>query len=743
VKLKLLPAAIRATFYSAGAFAGVMPAYATTDIAAAEPAAAESAADAAAATPTAPTASDEAASPDAVEMTPIEVEGQRDERYLTGRTRVGRQEQSPHDIPQSVSVVGEQLMLDRGAYSMREALRNVAGLTFNAGEGGRIGDNITIRGYSVVGDLYLDGMRDAAQYNREVFNLEQIDVLRGSSSMLYGRGSTGGVVNQASKLPKLEPEREASLASGSDGYYRLLTDYNEVVSPTSAARVNAMLTDAQSFREGVETSRWGVAPAYRFGIGEANEGHAAVYYLKDDNVPDMGVPYDPFTHEPIGVPVTRFYGFPDTDREENDTRIVTAGFTHRFAADTQVRTLLRHADYQRQLYASAPRLALATGETAVSDSTVMNRQRQWRGSEEQTITSQTDFTSGFDTGTFGLEMLVGVEILSEQADRWTNGPVGGTNPTGTVGDPNNHPVQAVDYGAQQALRRDPNSYDSLTYGVYAQDLVRFLPSWKLLLGARYDRSNADYDRSTAGDLARTEAVWSWRTGLLFQPLDTHTYYVSYGTSYNPSAELYQLDDRGANTPPERNRNLEAGAKWLLLDQDLALRAAVARSEKTHERNTDLSVSTTANLLSGRRHTDSLELEAVGRLTDAWELSGAVALLRARIDEGAGTALTTVGRTPQNTPDYTSSIWTTYRFMPGWKAGGGVEAVGERFANNTNERWVPAYVRYDLMAAYETHRYEVQLNVLNALDEDYYEGVYQGHAVPGTLRAAMLKVGFKL
>ena len=147
--------------------------------------------------------------------------------YRTDTTEVGKVRQELRDIPQSVTVVPESLIRDRNADTLRDALRNVTGLTFNAGEGGRIGDNITIRGYSVVGDLYLDGVRDAAQYNREVFNLERIDVLRGSASMLFGRGSTGGIVNQVSKRPLTTDLNDASVVLGSHDYRRFTADLNK------------------------------------------------------------------------------------------------------------------------------------------------------------------------------------------------------------------------------------------------------------------------------------------------------------------------------------------------------------------------------------------------------------------------------------------------------------------------------------------------------------------------------------
>ena len=662
----------------------------------------------------------------------INVKDSRDREtsgYQGGTTSVGKLPQLPRDIPQSLTIVPEQLMYDRNADTMREALRNVPSLTFNAGEGGRIGDNITLRGYSVVGDLYLDGIRDIAQYNREVFNLEQIDVLRGSASMLFGRGSTGGVINQVSKQPFLTDRYDTTLTLGNNDYKRATADLNKVVGENAAMRLNVMKTDAGSFRDGVHLDRWGYAPSVRWGIGTRDEFSLSYYHLGYDDVPDYGVPY--FNGLPLNVPVNRFYGLANADYQRDDTSIATATYAHRFDADTTLKTVLRKAAYNRDLWAVAPRLP--NGTTFITDNTVINRQAQRRAGEEDTLTSQTDLTTKFNTGGIKHLALAGVELLHEEAYRWSWAN-GGTNPSTTVGNPNPYPVLPANFFSS-ATRSNQVRYKANTVGLYAQDIIELTPVWKLLLGARYDNFAADYDRAPpAGPLARTDRVWSYRSGLMYQPTDTQSYYVAYGTSFNPSGELYSLDDRGANTPPEKNRNIEIGAKWELFDGNLSLRTALFRSEKTNERNTDLSVSVEQNLLSGKRHTDGVELEAAGRITRNWEVFGSVAFMDASIDEAAGSQANTLGKIPINTPGYTSSIWSVYRLGGGWKVGGGVEAVGTRYGNTTNTVAVPHYTRWDALLAYEQRSYELKLNVLNLLDTDYYEGVYQGHVIPGTQRA---------
>ncbi len=665
--------------------------------------------------------------------------------YQAEKTSVGKIPQALRDIPQAVTVVTEQLIHDRNADTLKEALRNVAGLTFNAGEGGRIGDNVTLRGYSLVGDLYLDGMRDIAQYNREIFNLEQVDVLRGSASMLFGRGSTGGVVNQVTKKPTLSNQNEASLTVGTDNYLRGTADLNRVLGDKTAVRLNVMKTDADSFRNGVHNERWAFAPTLGWGIESDNEFSLAYYRLKADNVPDYGVPY--FNGQPLAVPTNRFYGMSNADYQTEDTGIATASYTHHFAPHTRLRSILRQADYDRDLWAVAPRLV--SGTTSISDNTIINRQRQARGGAEHTLTSQTDFNTTIKTGKIEHQLLIGLELLNEKANRWTN-TSSVANPTTTVGNPT--PFVSLPAGYNVKTRTSPNSYTADTIGFYGQDMLEITPQWKLLVGARHDDFKADYDRSpTAAETAqgiqglvpysRTDRVWSYRTGLIFQPTDMQSYYVSYGSSFNPSAELYQLDDRSKNTPPEKNRNIELGAKWDLLDGNLSFRSALFRSEKTNERNTDLG-SPDIYLLSGKRHTNGIEFELTGRITSDWEIFGGWAIMHANIDAAAGSNTVNLNKRPINTPSYTANIWSTYKLNGGWKIGGGFEAVGKRYGNATNTNEAPAYVRWDALVEYQAQKYAIKLNAFNLFNQTYYEGIYAGHVTPGTARTAQLSVAYR-
>jgi catecholate siderophore receptor len=683
------------------------------------------------------------------------VENPRDQQtYQGGTTRVGKTDQLPKDVPQALTIISEKLMFEKNNDTLKEALRNVAGLTFNAGEGGRIGDSMNLRGFYSFGDLYLDGIRDVAQYNREVFNLEQVDVLRGSAAMLFGRGQAGGVINQVSKQPLLVDRGAVTATVGSDSYFRSTADLNKKLGEDAAFRVNLMKTEGDSTRDEVGTDRTGVAPTFRWGIGSPDEFYLGAYYLKTHNVLDYGVPF--FNGKPLDVDKETFYGT-TSDYEDNETSMLTGIWTHRYSSATALRTLLRAADYQRDLWGVAPRLVtsaprpgevLATAATIADGSATVRRQRQARGGEEHTLTSQTDLTTRFEAAGMKHEALVGLELLREQARRWSyNAIASAVAPSTTVGNPDPEDPLPATYG--NTVKAGLNHYRGYSTGLYAQDTVEFVPGWKFLLGARHDQMNASYSNGARVNFGEM----SWRAGLSFQPTEVHHYYLAWSDSFNPTADLYQFTPTSGGLEPERSRTVELGAKWELFDGDLSLRSAVYRAEKDWERNTDVETATANALLSKRRHTNGIELEWAGRITPKWEVFGGWTVMDAEIDEARpGGSKAVEGMRPRNTPAFAWNLWTTYKVAPAWKAGVGVDAKAARLAygipNGTALPTVnvaPGFQRWDAMVAFEQPRYTIKLNLQNLTDKTYYETVYDngGHLIPGTGRALQLTGEFRM
>jgi catecholate siderophore receptor len=673
--------------------------------------------------------------------------------YQSSVTTIGKFSQAAKDVPQSLTTVTRSLMDDRNATTLKEALRNVAGLTFNAGEGGRIGDNITIRGFAASSDLYLDGMRDNAQYNRETFNVERVEVLRGASSMIFGRGSTGGVVNQVSKEPELNKGSEVEVTYGSHNFKRTEADINKKISETAAIRVNAMYTDTDSFRDDVSQNRWGVAPEVRWGIGTNNEFLLGYYHLQYDDVPDYGIPIPSAENaKPIRVDLSNFYGMAAVDYQQDSADIYTGRWIHKFDNGMQLKSTVRKNDVERDLRAVAPRVN--AGLTSVT------RGRQARGAEEDNITASTDLSSKFEAAGMKHEGLIGTEFTHETADRWSYFSSGGTN--NPAADPfNPNPWDPLPAGYSATYQRiNPLEFTANNLGVYAQDIVEFVPNWKLMAGGRLNDFSADYRSVTTSSGAvsayeRDDRVLSWRTGLMYQPTSYATYYAAYGTAFNPSGDVYSVEAtqaaRSAKTDPEKSINYEIGAKWELMGGDLSLRTALFRTEKTNERNTDPAMPD-IYLLSGRRHTDGVEFEGAGRITPEWEVFGAVAFMTAEIDKHINPYAQ--GLKPVNTPSFSGNVWTTYKVAQDWKIGGGVDFVGSRTGYSVGTttpysaptiRHVPGYARLDAMVEWQmVEATSLKLNLFNLTDQRYYDAIYPsgGHAIPGVDRSAQLSLAYK-
>ena len=258
-------------------------------------------------------------------------------------TTIGKGNQELRNIPQSITVVTEKLIDDRNLDNLKDVLRNTAGVTFQAAEGGE--EDIRLRGFSLAttGDLFIDGMRDPAFYDRDTFNNDRVELLRGSASMLFGRGSTGGAVNQVSKLPRLITEHEVTTTLGSHNYVRVLGDFNIQTGESAALRINAMANKADNNGSGSSTDKKGIAAAYRFGIGERNEFQASMYYLDNKNGINYGLPWirpkstDTSAANTLipNIDPTTYYGLA-SDRNNGTAQWVNLKHTHRFDVDSEL-----------------------------------------------------------------------------------------------------------------------------------------------------------------------------------------------------------------------------------------------------------------------------------------------------------------------------------------------------------------------------------------------------------------------
>jgi catecholate siderophore receptor len=683
-------------------------------------------------------------------------------------TTIGKGNQELRDIPQSITVVTEKLIDDRNLDTLKEALKNTAGISFQAAEGGE--EDIRLRGFSLqsTGDIFIDGMRDPAFYDRDSFNWDRLEVLRGSASMLFGRGSTGGAVNQVSKQPMLINQNEVALTIGSGEYVRMTGDFNLRTGENSALRITAMNTLADGY--GAKLDKQGFAPSFRWGIGTADEFSVGLYHLQNNNGIHYGLPW--LTPGASGgdylwpTDAKNYYGMASDYLRGGTTQ---GNFTHihRFHDGGELKTAARIASYTRDQRASAVRFAaaalqpdgLAVTADTFSDATVLQRSNgngvQAKIMDMDTRYLQSDYSGKF--GWFGLEhaVLSGVDFAHESFDNYgiaASSPTL-TQPRTTVGTPNDR--ASVDEGSRvTALTR---TFDAKALGIYVQDLVKVAPAWKLLAGLRWDRFEGSYHTiaaqgnpatnpcAVAADsrLDRSDSLLSKRFGVLFQPTPQQSYHLSYGTSFNTSGDTYQFDAGTAQTDPESSRNIELGAKLDSASGNFTTRAALFHTTKYNERNRDSETVNACNyVLSGKRHAAGIELDLTGRLSPEWEVYGSYAYIpSAKVDSSTGAAGTeVVGSRPGLTPRHSGTIWTTYKVTQKWRVGGGLNArssdkpVGLAAGSAIV---APKFITADVMAEYVAGAVGFKLNVTNVTDKHYADILYRGHYIPGKPRTVQL------
>lgn len=666
-------------------------------------------------------------------------------------TTIGKGKQQLRDIPQSITVVTERLMDDRNLDTVKEALKATAGISFQAAEGGE--EDIKLRGFSLAGtgDIFVDGMRDPAFYERDTFSLDRMEVLRGSASMLFGRGSTGGAVNLVTKVPRLIDESQIDVTLGSHNHRRVVGDFNIKTGDNAALRINAMNTEADNNGAGSSLDKKGVSATYRWGIGERDEFSVSAYRLENNNGMNYGMPWiRPTATSPVGdtttLPVdpTAYYGMA-SDYNAGTATYGTLSHLHRFDDGSELKTQIRKGQYTRDQRAGTVRLASGSYLSNLNNSTVITRGTQLKIQDMDTLYAQSDYQTKFKAWGVQHELLAGVDIANEKktvygARTAAQGGVVPVKPTTTIGTQNDG---AFVNEASRVLRVT-SDYDSSGWGAYVQDMVQVAPHWKVLAGLRFDQLEGDY---TTYNLSATNVAsqssyqmrvseLSKRVGVLYQPNELHSYHFSAATSFNTSGDAYSLGATNASTPPEQSINIELGAKLDSADKRFTTRVAVFQSTKLHERNTDPTVALVT--LSGKRHVVGAEIDFSGRLTPQWEIYGSYMWMpEANIDEGvAGSE--GQGTRPSNTPYHSGSIWNTYQINSQWRVGAGLNFRG-RQTPVRNPGWeVPAWVTADVMAEYQMNdKFTLKANVSNITNELYADQLYTGHYIPGAGRLFQL------
>lgn len=649
------------------------------------------------------------------------------------------------DAPQTVTVIPLEVIEQRNATTLRDVLRNVPGISMQAGEGGvPNGDNLTLRGFSARTDIFVDGVRDLGGYFRDSFNLNAVEVVKGPASAISGRGSTGGLINQVSKLPQLEQYVSGNLGLGTDDYGRITLDMNQPMEgwiEGAALRLNLMYhTGDTPGRDFASSERWGAAPTLAIGLGTDTRMILGWFHLGQDNTPDYGLPWIPNTasatlapyFEQIApVPLDTWYGLARRDYEKTSADVGTVRLEHDLTDDLTLTQTFRFVTVDRDSIVTAPRFVAGTRN--------ITAQLQSRDQVDENFTSQSNLIARFGEGEIRHGLLLGLEFTEETSINYLRAHTGAA-PTVTPFDAPD-PYRPI----PSPVRRTGafNAADSSSVALYAFDTIEFGEHFELTGGLRWDSFDLTYNQVTAA-LVRTQfqssdSQISWRLGGVWHPVKDASIYLSYGTAFNPSAEGLTLTAATQNLPPEESETWELGAKWDMLDRRLLVSTAIFRTDKTNARTTDPLTSIVT--LTGEQRVQGFELGVTGNITRAWSVFAGYTYLDSEITASAVPAER--GNQLPNTPEHSLSFWTTYKVGDRFEFGAGGAYVDSRFANTINTREADAYLVVDAMASWNvTEAVVLRANVYNIGDEEYLDSLGGGHAVPGQARSAVVSLGFR-
>jgi catecholate siderophore receptor len=678
------------------------------------------------------------------------------------------------DVPQFINIVPQSLIRSQNALTLQDALRNVPGISYGAAEGGsQASQQVFLRGFPLNADTFLDGVRDLGEYNRDLFATESVEVLKGSSGLLFGRGSTGGLINQVSKVADRQERKEVALSVGSFDLKRATVDLNLRTGENSAFRVVGLGEKSGSYRYPQDVDKIGFAPSFWVNVNGTTDITLSYYYLKTNDVTDYGQPtmFNAATGFFGFAPVSprTYYGYANYDYAEHDTNIATFTIDHRFNAALSLRNTLRYAQYARNLEATIAQGVNATDangapitrNTPPSLLTVTRNHdtNRSRDNDDSSLINQTDLIWKTVTGSVSHTVLSGLELSEEKLDR-RNYKLDASPAPGVQAPTSIAPLLAPDPYTLLSYTKTPN-LNALAKGetvaVYVQDQLDLTPQWKALIGVRYEHYKSTAETvalspnptaAPVGPFSSTDSYWSGRAGVIWQPTNQQSYYVSYGNSYNPSGELgvyggtaqTNLNAINANLDPEKSQNYEIGGQWDLRN-GLQLRSAIFRNEKTNARFVDPATGQT--VLAGKRRVDGIEFEASGSITPNWDVYSAIAFMNGEIINGIPA---NIGHTPLGVAKVAGNLWTVYRFLPGWEIGGGLRGQDGTWLTDGNQpgSQIPSYIVFDATAAYVQRQYEVRVNVYNIGDKTYYYGGYENNpnrVLPAMPRAASLTVRY--
>ncbi len=640
------------------------------------------------------------------------------------------------DVPQSITVITDDLIKDQTMQGIADVVRYVPGVVPSQGEGNR--DAVIFRGNNTTGDFYVDGLRDDVQYIRDLYNIDRVEVLKGSNGMIFGRGGAGGVINRVTKEAGWTPIREIAAQYGSFSHKRIAVDIGQPINDIAAFRLNAMYQHSNSYRNGVDLERGGVNPTFTFKPTAQTKVVLSGEYFFDRRVADRGIPS--FMGRPANTHRSTFFGNAGNSPVTVDAWSLNSLIEHTFDNSLKVRNRTRYASYDK-FYQNIYSNGAATAEDA---SGTVNISAYNDATERENLFTQTDLLYNLSTWGVEHELMAGVEYGRQVSDNFRNNgyfnndfspagrdtPVFFTNPTTFA------PV---------AFRPDSGTANNHgvveTVGVYLQDQITLLPQLKAVLGIRYDNFDMNFvdKRGSGNRFHTTDGLVSPRVGLIYKPFEPVSIYGNYSLAYVPRVgdQLTSLSLSNATLKPEQFMNLELGAKWDIRP-DLSLTAALYQLERSNVIAPVPNDPTRAMLVDGQRARGA-EVGLMGRVTPQWSVMGGYAYTDAEITRQITGAQK--GAVVAQVPKHTVSVWNRYDFTPFLGLGLGVIHRSSMYAALDNTVLLPGFTRLDAaMFVRLTKVIRVQANVENIANIDYVASAHNNNNIlPGAPRIFRLTV----
>jgi catecholate siderophore receptor len=622
--------------------------------------------------------------------------------YLTASSSAATKTLTPLlDVPQSITVVTQQLIHDQMMLSVGDVVRYVPGITAHQGENNR--DQVVIRGNSTSADFFVDGVRDDVQYYRDLYNLDRVEVLKGPNAMIFGRGGGGGVINRVTKEAEFMPLREITLSGGAYGNKRFATDLNQALNNKVAVRLNGVYENSGGFRKHFGLTRYGINPALTLTPAKRTRITLGYERFRDDRTADRGVPS-------FQAPISSFFGNPDLSHVRARVNLGSA------AVQQQVGRVILHnrttfGDYDRGYQNFVPG-ALSADKTQDTLTAYNNATKRLN------FFNQTDVTYTAYTGKIKHTLLSGAEFGHQLTDNFRNTGFF-NNTTTSILIPLSAPTIATPVAFRQSATDADNHLVTNVAAGYVQDQVELSRYVQLIGGLRFDRFDLRYHNNRNGDnLGRTDILVSPRAGIVVKPARTLSVYGSYSVSYLPSSgdQFSSLTNITQQVKPEKFNNYEAGVKWEFRRR-LSLTTAVYRLNRENTRATDPN-DPTRIIQTGSTRTNGYEIGINGNLTRAWSIAGGYAYQDAFITSATTSAL--AGSQVGQVPHHTFSLWNNYQIARRLGAGLGILHRSDMFAAVDNTVTLPSYTRADAALFYSlTEKVRLQVNVENLLNKTYY------------------------